>query len=138
MILIRRKAQLAYEFLLLFFFLTMLFTAGVILAAAASDRVVHETLALHLDDLGRSVQEEFYTVAQMPPGFTRNITLPVTVNNKPYKVIVEAHNNYYYLQLSAEDIALTYTLPSIDINNNLLFPPAKNSLVATGGIVELN
>lgn len=133
-----KKAQIAYEFLLLFFFLTAFFTMGIILVGAAKERIVDETIALHMDDFGRSLQEDFYTAAQMPEGFTRNITLPISINNLAYTTSITAHGGANYIEIKVQESHMTYRLPTITINEQLRPPPGINTLVKQGANIILN
>lgn len=132
------KAQIAYEFLLLFFFLTALFTTGVLLVGAAKERIADETILLHVDDFGRGLQEDFYTAVRMPDGFTRNITLPVTLNGYDYETTLREYNGIYSLELRVQETNYTYRLPSLVINDQLRTPPQQNTIIKQGATLIIN
>ena len=132
------KAQMAYEFLLIFFFLTALFTTITLVAAKAKERVDWEQAALRMDDLGLGLQHDFYTAARMPDGFTRNITLPPLINNKKYEATINENNGLFSLSLATEGMSYDYTLPTLQRHEQLRPPPATNTLTKKNGVLTLN
>lgn len=134
----QRKAQLAYEYLLLVFFLTALFTIGAIITGAVKAHAEEESLALHIEDLGRSIQEDFYTTIEQPQGFTRNLTLPTSISGEPYEAKVRAYQGISYLDIEAQGSTKTFTLPQTTVMGQPSKPPATNTLTVKDGTIILN
>ena len=110
----RTKAQTAYEFLFMFFFLTAAFTTWMIFNAQAQERLTEQRELESLEDLGLRLQEEFYTAQQMPDGFSRTITLPATLAQRTYNAsIYEETATNTYLSIDNGQYTVTYTIPSM-------------------------
>ena len=134
-----KKAQLAYEFLLLFFFLTVFFTTITIMIAEGRENVQWDKTALQFEDAGLEIQHEFYTVANMPNGFSKNITLPPLINNNPYTINIHADGQYYLVLTGLEgEMIYTYDLPVFVAREPIQRQPYTNSLSKEDGILYLN
>lgn len=86
----RARAQIAYEYLILIFFFTALFTVFLLITAAGQEDLQWEADERSLEDFALGLQDELYLSAMQPEGFTKTITLPGTINAKPYNLTFHA------------------------------------------------
>ena len=111
-----KKGQVAYEFLMMFFFLTLSFTVWIIFSAAAQEDAEQIRRQVHLTDLGLRIQDELYTAIQMQEGFTRTIELPTNIWAKQYNISVEdvsvtAETNRSFLFMESGNYHQSFRLP---------------------------
>jgi hypothetical protein len=135
---LKKKAQLAYEFILLFFFLTVFFTAFTIIIAEGRERVTYDQTIRHIDDLGLGIQHEFYIVATMPEGFSKEFTLPPHINGQNYNFSFHNTNGQYYLLINVTEAEVFYTY---DLPVFIKRTPEKmgtNTLTRSQGELYLN
>jgi len=133
-----KKAQIAYEFLLIFFVLTALFTVSLLIGNMTKIHLQEELSAMIIDDFGRGFQQEAYTIIQLPDGFTKNITLPSYLNNKPYQFIITNDGTITILTISNDDAIFTYDLPRFQLaQENQYFSPGDYILAKRAGTLIL-
>ena len=126
-----KKAQIAIEFLLL-----LGISLAIIMILLLSFLVVSKTnVKIHnyndLEDLGQSLQQEFFLATELEDGYTRKINLPMSLGDKSltsYTVSIMHSNNvsknYTYLVLSYDTqetfYAIPYTYGAIHLGDNTL------------------
>jgi hypothetical protein len=132
----RNNAQIAMEFLLLIslaFFIVIVFLAATYSVSKGNAQIQAHTT---VDDLGKSLQQEFLLASGLEDGYTRKINLPMTVNGVEYSAFIgqtSPQNNY--LLLSFEDSSeLFYMIPPIIGNISL----GDNVLRKINGTLRLN
>ena len=94
------RAQIAYEFLFVMFFLTLLFTVWITISASLQEDLVVQEQGVAVQDFSLHLQDQLYTTAQMPDGFERTFSLPVTIAGMPYSldcVRAETANNVSFI-----------------------------------------
>jgi hypothetical protein len=88
-----------------------------------------------MDDLGKSLQQEFLLASQLEDGYTRRLNLPVTLNGKSYNVTVgqtnPAHGYMIFLYGNSEWF---YLIPPVEGNISL----GNNVLRKLNGTLYLN
>lgn len=126
-----KKAQIAIEFLLL---LTV--AVGIIITLLVSFLYVSQTNSKiqtfqELEDLGQSLQQEFFLAAELEDGYTRKLNIPMTLSDtRPtsYNLkIVQANKsftNYSYLVITYSNQEIFYPIPPVSgelyLGNNIL------------------
>lgn len=131
-----RKAQVAYEFLLLFFVLVTGFTLWTILSAQAQDHLEFQRRELLMEDFGLGLQHRLYTAAQMSDGFTQNLTLPTTLDGHSYNVTLD--NETGWLTVRVGSLEGSYTIPDMSVPHELEKTPATNTIRKHDGELVVN
>jgi len=131
----KRNGQIALEFLL---FLGVAFCVVFILLAAAVSLSTDNTKTktyYEMDDLGRSLQEEFLLASQLEDGYTRKINLPMTLNGLQYTVLMnQSSYSNAYITLSYKDIEIFYAIPQTNGSMHL----GDNVLRKVNGTLRMN
>ncbi|MGV8086046.1 MAG: hypothetical protein ACP5N1_00290 [Candidatus Woesearchaeota archaeon] len=125
------KAQIAIEFLLL-----LAVAIGVIMVLLVSFLYVSQTnlkikTFQELEDLGQSLQQEFFLAAELEDGYNRKINIPMTLSDTTqaaYQLkIVQANKsltNYSFLVIDYSGQEIYYAIPPVSgqiyLGNNLL------------------
>ena len=130
-----KQGQVSIEFILLgvmgFFFLFVV-VGGVLTLSA--DKTTQNAFA-SLDDLGRSIQQEFLLASRMQVGYEREFNIPLTVYNNDYTVVIgntSASNGYMSILFSNQEIY--YPIPVV--NGTMI--KGDNILRKTNGVLQLN
>jgi len=134
------KGQIAYEFLFMFFFLTLAFTVWIVFSSSIQEDILWQKREMHLNDLGLQMQDDFYSAVQMSDGFSRTIMLPNEIANSPYTITSYDANHPYgkrtYLEIAADDYYTELEIPHSVFNNPLQI--GSNTLTVSGGLVYVN
>ena len=81
-----KKAQAAYEFMIIFFMIALGFTFWVAFASSFQENMqVNRNIDL-MDDFSLSLKHDIFLVAQMHDGFTRQISIPNTIIANRYEI----------------------------------------------------
>lgn len=124
-----KKAQIAYEFIILFFFLSLLFTLFTAIATDIRGNIQEERERLHVEDLAQKIQQDFYTAIQMPQGYERTIRLPASILNKEYNASIVAGPKGHYLYLATTPtIYTTKKLPPLTLEQETYKLPITYNL----------
>ena len=121
----KHKAQIAIEFLLLIsmaFFIVIALLASVL---SVSEQNTKLKSYKEMDDLGKSLQQEFLLASEMEDGYTRKLNLPMTAAGKSYSAVIgQTNNTYGYLLLNYQGAELFYMIPKVNgtliLGNNIL------------------
>ena len=91
-----------------------------------------------MDDLGKSVQQEFLLASELEDGYTRKINLPLTMSGVSYTAIIGSSNHTNvtnsYLLLTFDQAELFYALPPVAGNITL----GDNILVKNNNTLRIN
>ena len=128
------KAQVAYEFILVFFTLTLGFTVWVMLSSSLQNDFNARRLSSEVNDLGLSLQDTLYTAVQMPDGFSRSFSLPYTVLGYDYSIKIYNMGSFSMFDLSVLDQVSSFQAPIIKGD----FVKGVNFLRVSNGVVCLN
>ena len=81
-----KKAQAAYEFMIIFFMISIGFTFWIAFASSFQENIqVNRNIEL-MDDFSLSLKHDIFLVAQMHDGFTRQISIPPTIVTNRYEI----------------------------------------------------
>jgi len=124
----KRKGQIAMEFLLLIAIAFFVILTLLISLLSISERNTKMKAYQEMDDLGKSLQQEFLLASQLEDGYTRRINLPLTLDGVRYTAIVGSSNQTNitnsYLLISFETTEVFYAIPkitgNITLGNNIL------------------
>lgn len=109
-----KKAQVAIEFIILLFMSVFIILTIMISVKSVSDKKVSNNVVNELDDLGKSLQQEFLLASQLEDGYVREIYIPYQLYAKEYSLnLSTVSSTFVYLDLYYEDINLFYGLPSV-------------------------
>lgn len=129
------KGQIAIEFLMyigIAFFVIIVFLASLL---AVSENNTRTRTYYDVDDLGKSLQQEFLLASQLEDGYTRRLNLPVTINGKSYNVTVgQTDPAHSYMIFMYENSELFYLIPLVEGNISL----GNNVLRKLNGTLYLN
>lgn len=129
-----RKAQVAYEFIFVFFTLTLGFTVWIMFSSAVQEDFQVEQLTMALDDFGLSIQDDLYTAIQMPEGFSRTFELPVYLLGFDYSMGIYNMEDFSIVEVNVSDQHLTFFAPPLNGTLN----PGINYLKTIDGTVCIN
>jgi hypothetical protein len=129
------KAQIAMEFILLigvaFFVIVALLASIMSLSTDNTKMKAYQDM----DDLGRSLQQEFLLASQLEDGYTRKINMPITIGNVHYNTTIGQSNpTNSYLMIQYDGSELFYLIPPV--TGNLTY--GNNFLKKNNGTLTLN
>ena len=128
------KAQIAYEYLLLIFFFTAAFTVWLVISSAAQTDLSWQLDEHDLEDFALGLQDECYTAAMQPIGYTQTITLPVTINGKEYNLTFhDQPTGPDYFTLTLEDHFIEKDLPDLALPTTPHYQPPTTTLTLQQG-----
>lgn len=131
----RTKAQIAMEFILLIaiaFFIVAALLASILSLSEDNTRM---KAYQDMDDLGKSLQQEFLLAAQLEDGYTRTINMPLTMNGVHYNATIGQSNpTNSYLMLEYDSAESFYLIPPVVGN----FTYGNNYLRKNNGSLRLN
>jgi len=121
----KEKGQIAIEFLMyigIAFFIIIVLLAAIL---AFSENNVRTRTYSDVDDLGKSLQQEFLLASKLEDGYTRKMNLPSTLNGKSYNISIGQSNPMNsYIVVGYEESELYYLIPpiigNITLGNNVL------------------
>ncbi len=128
------KSQVAYEFIFVFFTLTLGFTVWIMFSAALQDDFHAEKLSSNINDFGLSLQDTLYTAVQMPDGFSRTFVLPATIMGYDYSLVVHDMSFFSMVDVVVDDNVFSFKIPLVKGD----FVKGTNNLVVNNGVVCLN
>jgi hypothetical protein len=133
-----RNGQIAIEFLLLIAMAFFIVITLMISVLSVSERNTKVKAYEQMDDLGKSLQQEFLLASQLEDGYTRRINLPLTLISQRYTATI-GHSNYTnttnsYLLLDFDSVELFYAIPPVTGNITL----GNNVLVKNNNTLRLN
>lgn len=102
-----KQAQAAYEFMMIFFMLSIGFTFWIALASSMQEDVQHQRNLDVMEDFSLSLKHELYTIAQMHEGFSKKVNLPSKILGNNYEIASKSYQNPYNFS--------TITINSTDI-----------------------
>ena len=119
----KHNGQIAIEFLLLigvaFFIVLVLLVVTFLVFESHSRAEGYEKI----DDLGKTLQQEFILAAQMEDGYTRKINIPVTLDGMDYNATIgiggSGNTTNGYLLLQYETMEFYYLIPRVSGNISL-------------------
>jgi hypothetical protein len=131
----RYKGQIAIEFLM---YIGVAFGVVIVLLAvilSVSENNTDIKTRQDMDDLGKSLQQEFLLASQLEDGYIRKINLPMTMNGKEYNATLGQSNPLNsYLVIAYSNSELFYLIPPIVGNMTL----GDNILRKYNGTLYLN
>ncbi len=133
-IFLRTGGQVAYEFIFVFFTLTLGFTVWIMFSSSMQEDFQTDQLSLALDDFGLSVQDTLYTAIQMPEGFSRSFNLPVYIMGLDYSTDVINMDGFSVVEVNVSDQHLSFVVPPV--NGSL--KPGTNYLKTIDSKICLN
>jgi hypothetical protein len=121
----KKQAQIAIEFLLIIAMAFAIVLTFLLSILAISENNTKTKSYYDMEDMGKSLQQEFLLAVELEDGYTRKINLPVTLNGLRYNVsIANTNNSYYYMIFNYESTELYYLIPPVNgtivLGNNLL------------------
>jgi len=126
-----RKAQLAFEFLLLVavaFLIMIVFSAATRVEFTRADSQKEHAL---VKDMAFSLQSEINRVSQLENGYSRRFRLDLTLDGYPYNATIEQNT----LFVRSENYE--YPLPVVPVIGNFTVN-ATNTIRKTNGVIYLN
>jgi hypothetical protein len=104
-----KKAQVAYEFMMIFFVLAAGFTTWLAFASSVQDDIYHTKNLEKIKDFSLSLKHEIFVVAQMHDGFSRTINMPKTIDGQNYEIRIEQFEgidvrDFSTIYISSKDI----------------------------------
>jgi hypothetical protein len=136
--LIKYKGQIAIEFLLLIAMAFFIILTLLVSLLSISERNTKMKAYQEMDDLGKSLQQEFLLASQLEDGYTRRINLPLTMSGVQYTAIIGSSNHTNttnsYLLLTFESTEIFYALPPIIGNLTL----GNNILIKNNNTLRIN
>lgn len=131
----RYKGQVAIEFLMLIVMAFIVVMSLLIATLVISENNSETKAYREMDDLGKSLQQEFMLASQLEDGYARKINLPLTLNGQEYHAVVGQSNpTNGYLILQYEETELYYLIPPVNGNITL----GNNILVKQNGTLHIN
>jgi hypothetical protein len=103
-----KKAQAAYEFMMIFFMISIGFTFWVAFASSFQENIqVNRNIEL-MNDFSLSLKHDIYLVAQMHDGFTRQINIPTTILSNRYEIGNQNNNQYNFSTIFVNNTEIGY------------------------------
>jgi hypothetical protein len=134
----KHNGQIAIEFLLLIAIAFGVILTFLVAILSVSEGNTKMKAYQEMDDLGKSLQQEFLLAAQLEDGYTRRINLPLTANGERYTAYLGITNNtnitHGYVLLTYESTELFYLIPPVTGNITL----GNNVLVKNNGTLRIN
>ena len=87
------KGQVAYEFMIIFFVLSLGFTIWISFSYSVQDNFQKDKDIRNLDDFSLSIKHDLFVIAQMDVGFSRVLELPPNVMGRDYVIGNENRND---------------------------------------------
>lgn len=139
-----KKAQVAYEFMMIFFVLAAGFTTWLAFASSIQTDIQKTKNLENMKDYSLSLKHEIYVISQMHDGFTKTIELPPTIEGQQYKITlehvkdIENIHNFSTIYITSEDIGF-YTHFDINLMNGLteLSPGEKITLTKNQSTIDI-
>jgi hypothetical protein len=131
----RHNGQIAIEFLIYIgvaLCIIIVFLASIL---AISESNMKARTYSDIDDMGKSLQQEFLLASQLEDGYIRRINLPATLNGKSYNVTLGQSNPLNsYITLGYEKSELFYLIPPV--NGSII--KGNNVLRKQNGALQIN
>lgn len=103
-----KKAQVAYEFMLIFLILSFGFTIWVVYASSLQAEFQKTKNLQDFEDFALSLKHEIYVVAQMPERFSRTIDLPLRINGITYSISVDENTGHNFSTIFINNTNIGY------------------------------
>ncbi|MFP4567372.1 MAG: hypothetical protein ACLFN8_00355 [Candidatus Woesearchaeota archaeon] len=91
-----RQAQAAYEFMMIFFILTLGFTFWIAFSTSFQENLQQQQNLDLMEDFAFGLKHELFVVAQMPQGFTQIIELTETISGNKYEIASQSYTSNDY------------------------------------------
>lgn len=102
-----KKGQIAYEFLIVLFFLSIAFTSWVMLYNQNQQSVQEQVFFERSEQLAREIQQVSYNVRMLDEGFERKISIPETIIGRSYELTTDSSS----VTVQLDGVTSTYALP---------------------------
>lgn len=104
-----KKAQVAYEFMMIFFILAAGFTTWLAFASSLQEDLQKTKNLEKIEDFTLSLKHEIYVVAQMHDGFSRTLSIPPTIDGQNYEIELKQNegntiHNFSTIYINSKDI----------------------------------
>lgn len=105
-----RKAQIAYEFIMIFFVLSIAFITWLAISSSFQAELQKDKNLEDFEDFSLSLKHDIFVVAQMSDGFSKSLNLPMTINGRDYDISVTNFTNqlldfsFSTVQINSSDI----------------------------------
>lgn len=118
-----KKAQAAYEFMMIFFMLSMAFTFWIALASSMQESIQLQQNLDVMEDFSLSLKHDLYTIVQMHEDFSKKIELPDDVRGINYEIssksYITQNYNFSTIILNSTQIGF-YTQFNVPLLNDTL------------------
>jgi hypothetical protein len=103
-----RKAQVAYEFIMIFFVLSIAFITWLAISSSFQAELQKSKNLEDFEDFALSLKHDIFVVAQMSDGFSKSLNLPLTINGRVYDISVTNFTNQ----------PLDFSFSTVEINSS--------------------
>lgn len=90
-----KKAQAAYEFMMIFFMLSMGFTFWIALASSMQADIQSQRNIEIMEDFTLGLKHELFMIVQMHEGFSKTIELPTKIRGNQYEISSQSYYDPY-------------------------------------------
>ena len=134
-----KRAQIAYEFIMVFLVLGLGFISWIVLASAFQADLQRVKNIEDFTDFTLGLKHDLYVVAQMPDGFSKTLNVPMSINGFDYSIsatnISTASFNFSFVQINSTDLGFftsfdgPYLNDTIKKGDNVLIKKGNQILV---------
>lgn len=103
-----KRAQIAYEFLIILFLLSLAFTSWIMIYNQNQANNQEKILFSQAQELAREIQQITYTTAMLDEDFQRNINIPATISGNEYEIETDKNT----LTITVKGVTTTYQIPN--------------------------
>ena len=133
-----KKAQVAYEFMMIIFILSVGFLTWIALASSIQTTLQETKTIETFQDFSQGLKHELFIIAQMQTGFSRTIELPSTIIGKTYTITMQDGGEIYnfstiYINNSEIGFYTHFDVPKL--NDTLII--GKNTIIKKQNILEI-
>ena len=129
-----KKAQIAYEFIMVFLVLGIGFISWIVLASAFQADLQKVKNIEDFTDFTLGLKHDLFVVAQMPDGFSKTLNVPMTINSFEYEIRVtnvSAPNfNFSFVQINSAELGFFTSFEGPYMNDTL--KKGDNTLIKKG------
>ncbi len=125
-----KKSQIALEFIMIAGISVLVLIAFISFTATLSSERLDRDTYIILDDLGKSLQNEFVRATEVRDGYERKIELPQEINGREYSVEIIGIDEYRSeIVFDFQDRTLLYPIPNVEGE----LEHGENTLLSQGG-----
>ena len=103
-----KKAQIAYEFIMVFFILSIAFITWLALSSSLQEELQKNKNLEDFKDFSLSLKHDIFVIAQMNDGFSKALNIPNTINGRNYDILVTNFTN--------QDLGFSFS--TVEINSS--------------------